>query len=70
MVFSFEKPVSPYTIFNKEKKLIEFIKNYDSTKIYDDDMCEDIYDEDNKDMNAEYINSENINSEDNSVNIK
>ena len=75
MVFSFEKPVSPYTIFNKETKLIEFIKNYDSTKIYDDDMCEDIYDEanlkeDNKDMNAEYINSENINSEDNSVNIK
>jgi hypothetical protein len=32
LVFSFEKPVSSYTVYSNEKDLIEFITNYDSHK--------------------------------------
>ncbi len=33
LVFSFEKPVSPYTIFSNEKDLINYIEKYDKNKI-------------------------------------
>ena len=32
IVFSFEKPVSPYNVYSNEKNLIEFIKDYDLNK--------------------------------------
>ena len=53
MVFSIEPPVSPYTIFNNEKTLFTFIKNYDCSKMYNSDMCEnngDMVSENNCDM--------------------
>ena len=33
LVFSFEKPVSPYSVYSNESDLINFLKNYDKEKI-------------------------------------
>lgn len=60
MVFSIEKPVSPYTIFNNEKTLITFIKNYDSNKSYNIDMCEDCDDVNCDDVNCNDVNCNDI----------
>jgi hypothetical protein len=40
LVFSFEKPVSPYSIFSNEPDLIAFIKNYDVQKIEKEEVLE------------------------------